>query len=745
MSATQVAVHGGRGRRPAHAARVNEVGRAGVRLVSFSALGLYGVLRWATLETPAPAARLAGLVALAVVVAALGPWLDRRSRPLAIVGVVLAFLTMLAIAGIRVSWLTHARVGVISQGIGQGLTALPNSVVPYDGIDQWLKLVNLLGAGVLLLDAAIMIALAPQRLGDLRRAAAALPLIALAIVPATLVRPQLPFLQGMILFALVAAFMWGERIAPHRGLGALGVLAGAGVAGMIIGPALEQHHAWVNPQGLAGSLTPVHVDTFDWTQRYGPFSWPRDNREVLEVQAPRADYWKTENLDVFTGFGWTQGRGASQLPPPARAELARFTHTVKFTIRDMNTTEVIGAGYSSAPEHLDQSVLHGISAGTWAVNTALRPGDSYTISAYSPRPTPRKLRADHGAYPATDVGELAIGLPNSGLHYEGPVEVQFPPFHSRGTVQNLLGPGGVSGSELIARSSYAPAFALATRLAAGAATPYDFSVAIERYLSPRNGFVYDEHPTATRFPLESFLVSKHGYCQQFAGSMALLLRMGGVPARVATGFTTGSYDAANHQYVVSDLDAHAWVEAWFPRYGWVRFDPTPGNAPARAGGGLLPALRGGKAKRAQLGSRRNSNAAGAGAPAAVHRHGGGGLPLAGLVAALIAIVAGVVFVLRVLTRPAPTAQHLVSELERALARAGRPVPRGVTLRALEQRFGGSPEAAGYVRTLRLARFAGDPKLPRASQRHALRVQLATGLGPAGKLRSWWALPPRVRF
>jgi hypothetical protein len=116
-----------------------------------------------------------------------------------------------------------------------------------------------------------------------------------------------------------------------------------------------------------------------------------------------------------------------------------------------------------------------------------------------------------------------------------------------------------------------------------------------------------------------------------------------------------------------------------------------------------------------------------------------------LVAALIAIVAGVVFVLRVLTRPAPTAQDLVSELERALARAGRPVPRGVTLRALEQRFGGSPEAAGYVRTLRLARFAGDPKLPRASQRHALRVQLATGLGPAGKLRSWWALPPRVRF
>jgi hypothetical protein len=155
-------------------------------------------------------------------------------------------------------------------------------------------------------------------------------------------------------------------------------------------------------------------------------------------------------------------------------------------------------------------------------------------------------------------------------------------------------------------------------------------------------------------------------------------------------------------------------------------------------------LRGGKAKRAQLGSRRNSNAAGGGAPAADRGHGGGGIPLAGLIPALIAIAATVLFALRVVTRSAPTAQHLVSELERALARAGRPLKPGVTLQALEQRFRASPAAAGYVRTLRLARFAGDPKLPRASQRRALRAQLAAGLGLAGKLRSWWALPPRVR-
>jgi hypothetical protein len=413
----------------------------------------------------------------------------------------------------------------------------------------------------------------------------------------------------------------------------------------------------------------------------------------------------------------------------------------------MNTVEVIGAGYASAPAHLDQAAQHGVSAGTWAVNTPLQPGDSYTISTYSPRPTGRELRADDGTYSAADVGaELTIGLPAQSLRFGGPLEVRFPPFRSGGTVENLIGPGGVSGSQLVARSPYARAFALATRLASGAATPYGFAVAIERYLSPRNGFAYDEHPPLSAFPLESFLFSsKHGYCQQFAGAMALLLRMGGVPARVATGFTTGAYDAANHRYVVSDLDAHAWVEAWFPRYGWVRFDPTPGTAPARAGGGILPALRGGAAKRSQRGSRRNITDAGAGGPAASHHGAGGGLPLAGLIALLIALLSAAGFIVRALTRPAPTSGQLVAELERALSRAGRPLQGGVTLHALEQRFRSSPEAAGYVRTLRLARFAGEPELPRASQRRALRGQLAAGLGLAGRVRSWWALPPRVRF
>jgi hypothetical protein len=63
--------------------------------------------------------------------------------------------------------------------------------------------------------------------------------------------------------------------------------------------------------------------------------------------------------------------------------------------------------------------------------------------------------------------------------------------------------------------------------------------------------------------------------------MALMLRFLGVPARVAAGFTSG--ERKSDAWVVTDHDAHAWVEAWFPGYGWLPFDPTPGRGTIASG------------------------------------------------------------------------------------------------------------------------------------------------------------------
>jgi len=69
--------------------------------------------------------------------------------------------------------------------------------------------------------------------------------------------------------------------------------------------------------------------------------------------------------------------------------------------------------------------------------------------------------------------------------------------------------------------------------------------------------------------------TRAGYCQYFAGAMALMLRYLGVPARVVVGFSNGTFDARRSVWTVTDHDAHAWVEAWFAGYGWLPFDPTP--------------------------------------------------------------------------------------------------------------------------------------------------------------------------
>jgi hypothetical protein len=85
--------------------------------------------------------------------------------------------------------------------------------------------------------------------------------------------------------------------------------------------------------------------------------------------------------------------------------------------------------------------------------------------------------------------------------------------------------------------------------------------------------------------LANFLFErKHGHCEYFASSMAVMLRSLDIPSRMVTGFRGGEYNDLTGQYVVRASDAHSWVEAYFPGSGWISFDPTPaGSVPTRTG------------------------------------------------------------------------------------------------------------------------------------------------------------------
>jgi transglutaminase-like putative cysteine protease len=709
-----------------------------IRIAAFAGLGGYGLIRWATLLSPAPTGRLLGLLGLSVAIVAVVPLLARVGRPAAVVAAGLLCLLALPVAGLNWHDFLHLRVAVSARAVGDGLSGLPASFVPYAGTDHEIRMVIALGAAVLLLDGAVVLAFAPSRLGDARRAGAALPLIALAVVPSTLLRPELPYLQGVILFVLLVAFVWGERAHGHGRRGALVLLGVAGLAGGVIAPRLDTHHAWLDYRGWTGSLSRAHLDQFVWNQHYGPLHWPRSGHVVFTVAAARADYWKAEDLNVFNGYGWASGPvSATALPAPSAAALAEWSQTIAVSVTGMRSTAVIASGAAAAPI-LPGGVTPGTGDGTWVSYRPLSPGSHYSVQTYSPHPSAAQLGHVRGRYPTSAVlAYRSMTVPAPGVPAAGYPMVHFAPFRAGHA------PSVQSNARALAASPYAPMFALAAQLARGTRTPYAYAAAISRYLDGH--FAYNENPPARRYPLVSFLLhDKIGYCQQFSGAMALLLRMGGVPARVAAGFTSGSRDS-HKRFAVTDIDAHAWVEAWFPGYGWVRFDPTPGVAPARGGNAPagfvknLPGSIGGAAAT----PRRDAQTAVSGAPGARRRHRSGTSPWLLLPAGLLVILAGLLFAL--LAAPESGPEQQLRELERALARTGRPLGPDVTLAALERRFRDSPAAAAYIRGLRLGRYAGLTPAVVPGGRRALREELRRGLGITGRLRALWALPPRAQL
>jgi transglutaminase-like putative cysteine protease len=702
-----------------------------VRLAMFSALALYGIGRWGTLMRGPPTWRLLGLWGLCVALAGGVPLVRRLHR---VAGAVFAAVIVLAafpVCGVPWRWFVHLRVSAAAEQIHAGMTRLPNTLVPYLGHSHDVRLVLLLGAAVWALDAAAVMAFAAPDLGDARRAAAALPLIALAVVPSTLVHPQFPYLQGLLLFALVAGQMWGERIRLKRLPAAVAIAAALGVAGALIAPRIDQHRPWVDYQGWAGSSRVVALDSFDWDQSYGPLHWPQTGHEVLAISAGHGDYWKTEDLDTFDGVGWRRSGSVVDAPVPAAtpAQAARWGQTIGVTVEAMSTTDIVAAGDAQAPEGLDAEVVEGTDPGTWVSQRPLTQGTTYDVSTYSPRPSPAQLNAAGSRYPGSGLSaDLTLALPVSRLSPRVPPQIRFAPFGSGRPAAVVNEKVGDGAGALLAASPYAGVDALAGRLRAHARTPYAFVAAVARYL--RRHERYDQNPPLTRYPLVTFLFGNHlGYCQQFSGAMAMLLRMGGVPARVAAGFLPGTYDAVSRQWIVNDLDAHAWVEIWFPHYGWWRIDPTPLTAAqARQASTVAPAVSGSSTAAAPAIPARRHAATGAGGRA-IPGAGGSGVPAWALVAAALVLAGLLALAFRAAPRPRipSSPDDLVDDLERALRRAGRPVSPGTTLATLERQWSASPAAAGYIRALRLARYGGRPVTPSPGQRRAVRRELRRGV------------------
>jgi transglutaminase-like putative cysteine protease len=382
----------------------------------------------------------------------------------------------------------------------------------------------------------------------------------------------------LVLALAILAVCQGRATVRGVALGQLTALATATiVAGLVVaaapGVAKGALFDWRNWNPLGGAAGRVSVG-YVWDQQYGPLKWPKKRTTVFEVVSPRPLYWKAAVLTEFEIDHWQaspslqssySGTNAIGVPNSALPEKAiKPDHKgdivqVSFKIEGLADQHLLSVGQALRYD-LSQSMPAALfTDGTVEATRDPARGTTYTVRAYAPDPTPSQLARAGTNFPFDVSSSVVV----NGNH--------LPVWGTPGAGDPAL-VGGVVDPALQAASAQVWQASGAN----DANTEYGAVVAVEAYLRAKP-FHYDQTPPTRRgVPvLADFMLRSHrGYCQMFSGSMALVLRLHGIPVRVAVGFTEGTQTSVGH-YTVQDRDAHAWDEVYFPGYGWTPFDPTP--------------------------------------------------------------------------------------------------------------------------------------------------------------------------
>jgi transglutaminase-like putative cysteine protease len=616
-------------------------------------LGLLIAWNWGRLETGRSTAEIALMIALGVAPALL------PSTRLRLAGAGVALIAAWSIAlDVR-----PYELGKVLGRAGGGFLDFYDVLVPFDASAH--RLMN----GVVLLAIFIFTALASLAVASRRPLLASLVLVAGAGWPATIFPGHDDLGRGALL--LLAALALVARLGPSTRRGAPQVLIAtllavtALVASSWNGVAKAQFLNWQAWDLSTKSGPSVSVE-YVWNANYRGVNFPKKRTRVFTVKTEnqRAVYWRATTLDTFKEDAWGEDLIPAIASRPLGGSRDLFTNDPLLPKRARDATK-----WTEATVHIDAlrdrhvispdgpvayegDSLDDIQYYRGAVAEVPRPltrGTEYNTWGFQPEPTPARLAKSPPRYPSEIYPYLEVG-----------VQKLVPPFGTQKRMDWL-----VHAFDDPHLHPYLALYRAAEDIGGQATNPYAATVAIEAWLRSSGGFNYDEHPPqiAGMRPLVAFVTRTHsGYCQHFAGAMALMLRYLGIPARVAAGFTSGVYDTERKEWRVNDRNAHTWVEVWFDGYGWLPFDPTPGRG--NLGGsyttssisvnvsGVENVLRrsisaeaAGSLLRFQLGNKgqRIGGAAGASSGDVAKARGGGssagGVPVAQLVVAgLVALV-----------------------------------------------------------------------------------------------------------
>ncbi len=266
-----------------------------------------------------------------------------------------------------------------------------------------------------------------------------------------------------------------------------------------------------------------------------------DNPPFFEVQVEpgHVSYWRMVALDTFDGNTWQPQADTGAEVQNGVIQVSSVSGqsvTQTFTmLGDLGYSWLVAGGVPTSIAMNDTVWWHPASS-SLTMDGWPNKGQSYTVTSTYADPTAQDLRN-------ADVE------PVDPMYHQLQTDAPIPPV----------------------------VLATAERWTAHADTAYDKVMAIMHHLKSPS-FTYDPNVNLQDDPqaLADFLHERHGFCQQFAGLMAVMLRELGIPARVGLGFTQGQPVAGTTgTYIVHGHDYHSWVEVPFSGYGWLTFDPTP--------------------------------------------------------------------------------------------------------------------------------------------------------------------------
>jgi transglutaminase-like putative cysteine protease len=252
-------------------------------------------------------------------------------------------------------------------------------------------------------------------------------------------------------------------------------------------------------------------------------------------------YWRSRTYDLYVNYGWYTGD----------------TEIVEYRAGEPAITATVGLTLPQRTVRQEVRVVGDLQGLIHTAGTLVSVDQDYNVAWHAPGDAFAATTKEK-TYNATSV---------------------LPVF----TVEQLQSAGADYPDWLRVRYLWLPddiperVLTLARDLTATAPTPYDRAVAIETYLRT---FPYNldvPAPPSDRDVADYFLFElQEGYCDYYATAMVVMARAAGLPARYVAGYATGTYDYLTGRYTVSEANAHAWAEVYFPGYGWIEFEPTAG-------------------------------------------------------------------------------------------------------------------------------------------------------------------------